>query len=367
MLGDSILAGGSICTLSRLLSLLSLLLLPRYLGTYLAHLLLLSIALAIAVYRYCCYCRLRLPLLSIAIAVTVYGSVLLLLLLPIALAATVYCTCSCCLSLLPSLAIALAVFVAVTIDNALTTANAWPNTACNALGNSLTATHISGIKPTTALGATSHSIHRQPSGTPSTKLAIMHRAIIAKKSRIPSGPPSSSTSTRTSSAARWLDIRWVTASWPRRGHYREGDKGSGIVGHCGLHHFCIRSAIRLYLVESKVMIITIPTGPHERLHLFNNSEIEYQITQMGLRANWKAMGATTFGAQGGDVGEGDSTGRPMSERPGALDWPTLVIEAGYSESLEELRRAARWWFRASDHKVIPTLQLCAADVWETLL
>ncbi|KAK3362856.1 hypothetical protein B0T25DRAFT_20258 [Lasiosphaeria hispida] len=32
-------------------------------------------------------------------------------------------------------------------------------------------------------------------------------------------------------------------------------------------------------------------------------------------------------------------------------WPTLVIEAGDSSSLEELRRGMRWWFSTSNHEV----------------
>jgi hypothetical protein len=40
---------------------------------------------------------------------------------------------------------------------------------------------------------------------------------------------------------------------------------------------------------------------------------------------------------------------PQRESGGA--WPTLVIEAGHSETLGELRNDMRWWFSASDHQV----------------
>ena len=76
--------------------------------------------------------------------------------------------------------------------------------------------------------------------------------------------------------------------------------------------------------------------------------------RMGLRNDWKSTAATTFrphGHPGGDGGEGDSTGGPRSQRSRGEDWPTLVIEAGYSQSLESLRRDMRWWFGASDHQV----------------
>ena len=36
---------------------------------------------------------------------------------------------------------------------------------------------------------------------------------------------------------------------------------------------------------------------------------------------------------------------------GPDDWPTLVVEAGHSESLNRLRDDMRWWFLASNHDV----------------
>ena len=73
---------------------------------------------------------------------------------------------------------------------------------------------------------------------------------------------------------------------------------------------------------------------------------------MGLDDVWYSMGTTTYRTQGHpnrDGGEGDSSGGPI-ERQGPL-WPTLVIEAGYSQTLVGLRRDMRWWFSASNHQV----------------
>ena len=75
---------------------------------------------------------------------------------------------------------------------------------------------------------------------------------------------------------------------------------------------------------------------------------------MGLRSDWKMAGSATFrprGHPGGDGGEGDSSGCPIPQRPRGKDWPTLVIAAGHSQSLEGLRRDMRWWFSASEHQV----------------
>lgn len=75
---------------------------------------------------------------------------------------------------------------------------------------------------------------------------------------------------------------------------------------------------------------------------------------MGLRQSWRLIGSTTFRTQnhpGGHSGEGDSTGGPLPQVRDPTSWPTLVIEAGASESWFELHNDMCWWFVASDHKV----------------
>ena len=39
------------------------------------------------------------------------------------------------------------------------------------------------------------------------------------------------------------------------------------------------------------------------------------------------------------------------ERIGHDDWPTLVVEAGYTQSMESLRKKMAWWFDHSNHQV----------------
>ena len=68
------------------------------------------------------------------------------------------------------------------------------------------------------------------------------------------------------------------------------------------------------------------------------------------------MGAPTRRAQQGhigqySVGEGDSTGGPNPQCWIKGAWPTLVVLAGDSEPLSELRNDMRWWFSASEHQV----------------
>lgn len=76
---------------------------------------------------------------------------------------------------------------------------------------------------------------------------------------------------------------------------------------------------------------------------------------MGLKNSWRSIGSATRSAQQGHSGrsgkEGDSTGGPEPQRAAKDAWPTLVLEAGFSQSLESLRLAMRRWFSLSNHEV----------------
>lgn len=67
------------------------------------------------------------------------------------------------------------------------------------------------------------------------------------------------------------------------------------------------------------------------------------------------MGSGRLSAQQSPSGqrgkEGDSTGGPKPERAPKGAWPTLVIEAGVSETLAELHRDMQRWFSISNHEV----------------
>ncbi|TRX96063.1 hypothetical protein FHL15_003205 [Xylaria flabelliformis] len=112
--------------------------------------------------------------------------------------------------------------------------------------------------------------------------------------------------------------------------------------------------IRRYHADQGLLILTIPTDLHEALHLELWNEYSAKLAQNNQRRDWKAIGSTTFRSRGrhsGDGGEGDSSGGPVSERGPKGSWPTLVIEAGDSESSSALRDDMRWWFSASNHDV----------------
>ncbi|KAL7625805.1 hypothetical protein AAE478_005028 [Parahypoxylon ruwenzoriense] len=108
-----------------------------------------------------------------------------------------------------------------------------------------------------------------------------------------------------------------------------------------------------YYADWKILIVTIPTSIHEHLHLELYDQYMEQLAQRGLRRSWTSIGATALGVgyPGGSEGEADSSGGPNPPRNGPEAWPTLVIEAGYSQSRNLLRAKMRWWFSTSNHDV----------------
>ena len=107
--------------------------------------------------------------------------------------------------------------------------------------------------------------------------------------------------------------------------------------------------------DSQVLFITIPTRVHEGLHLNLYHHFTYQLALNNLDDDWEHFGSTTqrpgrdsSSGCGGEGGEADSSGGPGTRTMG---WGTLVVEAGDSQSLNELRDDMRWWFSASDHAV----------------
>ncbi|KAI2618532.1 hypothetical protein GGR54DRAFT_631107 [Hypoxylon sp. NC1633] len=112
--------------------------------------------------------------------------------------------------------------------------------------------------------------------------------------------------------------------------------------------------LRRYYAITKILIVTIPTTLHEVLHTNIQYSFIAKVVRLNLEGAWEPTGCATFRSEGhpnGDGGEGDSTGCPFPTPPGRKGWPTLVIESGHSESMEQLRNDVKWWFQASDHEV----------------
>jgi hypothetical protein len=99
----------------------------------------------------------------------------------------------------------------------------------------------------------------------------------------------------------------------------------------------------------------MPKAAHEQLYTFLDGRILLSIAQMELDREWARVGSATY-TETDDTGstistaEADAAGRPRKTRK-AGEFPTLVIEARYSQSWHSLRTKAQWWFNASHYGV----------------
>ncbi|EPE10942.1 maltose permease [Ophiostoma piceae UAMH 11346] len=111
-----------------------------------------------------------------------------------------------------------------------------------------------------------------------------------------------------------------------------------------------RKRCLFYLAEHRTIIVTLPTYEHDSLHIFLSSTLDTCVKQMGLE--WFLGTSQTFSpAHLASSGEGDSNGRPIPARLGSSAWPTIVAEAGYTQTVASLRAKMRFWFAASNHDV----------------
>ncbi|RFU26471.1 hypothetical protein B7463_g9873, partial [Scytalidium lignicola] len=114
--------------------------------------------------------------------------------------------------------------------------------------------------------------------------------------------------------------------------------------------------LSFYLANAKVLIITVPRLPHENLHRTLDDKISGKAMMMRLDDELVATGAATFRYKDNTGNllsslEGDSARKPISLRPTEDHYPTLVIEAGFTQSWNSLRIKARAWFASSRHQV----------------
>jgi hypothetical protein len=97
-----------------------------------------------------------------------------------------------------------------------------------------------------------------------------------------------------------------------------------------------------HYVDWNILILKVPTAEHETAHGFFRDRLVVRVAGMGLQREFVPTGATKF-VLGGVSKEGDSSYKPKSIRPRRADFPTIVFESGWSESLTRLRQDARLW------------------------
>ena len=119
--------------------------------------------------------------------------------------------------------------------------------------------------------------------------------------------------------------------------------------------------IRLtYNQQSKHLLVKLmPSVLHELAHRELGREIENALRDMHLpRYALASVGSGRFKSPRGNSKEGDTCYVPEARSPRGghnWPWPSLVLEAGVSESLPQLRADAAWWFSDSDGDVKITI------------
>lgn len=113
----------------------------------------------------------------------------------------------------------------------------------------------------------------------------------------------------------------------------------------------------LFLAKQKTLFVTIPTPVHKSMHSYLGDCLILHIAQMGLFNSWESVSASRFPAKfrssgdGDGSGEADGGGKPWPEQAGENQWPTIVIEAGFTQTLPSLHQKMRFWFSRSSHDV----------------
>jgi hypothetical protein len=116
----------------------------------------------------------------------------------------------------------------------------------------------------------------------------------------------------------------------------------------------IDRGVRLtHYVDWDILILKVPTAKHEAAHRTFSHQLFGEAMLMGLRRELTNLGSTKFKTPRMSK-EGDSAFKPLSIRPHKADWPTIVLESGWSESLTKLRQDAHRWLENSrgDVKIV---------------
>lgn len=103
----------------------------------------------------------------------------------------------------------------------------------------------------------------------------------------------------------------------------------------------------------ELIVKLMPTFQHEAAHCGFSHELTARARLMGLpMGSLFPCGATRYrGRSNSSFKEGDSGHKPRALRPSPSDWPTIVFESGFSESLPRLRVDAAWWLMESGGQV----------------
>lgn len=119
----------------------------------------------------------------------------------------------------------------------------------------------------------------------------------------------------------------------------------------------------LYEPTRELLHVTVPIPPHEMMHTLLYDKVTSLFTSKDSSNEWEGVGSALYSGTAGTravigAGEGSAGGKPFNLRGRINDWPTLMIEVGYSASVCDLRQKMEWWFEASNFDVKVVLLVC---------
>jgi hypothetical protein len=108
-----------------------------------------------------------------------------------------------------------------------------------------------------------------------------------------------------------------------------------------------------HYVDWEILILKVSTSQHEIAHRSFSNMLFAHTMGMGLQWELVSLGATTFTTSRMSK-EGDSAFRPRSIKRRGVNWPTIVLESGWSQSLTKLQQDAHCWLKESggDVKIV---------------
>jgi hypothetical protein len=122
-----------------------------------------------------------------------------------------------------------------------------------------------------------------------------------------------------------------------------------------------------HYVDGNLLIIKVmPSLEHELAHGNLGDRIKNALIRMGIEEDdFGRVGSTRYSVPRSSK-EGDTAYKPIT-RKYKIDWPTIVLESGFSEPLSDLRKDAEWWLRNSggDVKIVILISIEPSD--KTLL
>ncbi|KAJ5544594.1 hypothetical protein N7535_007011 [Penicillium sp. DV-2018c] len=103
--------------------------------------------------------------------------------------------------------------------------------------------------------------------------------------------------------------------------------------------------------RQQAVIRIVPSGAHERITRLFTSQLIEKLLDMGIRPKaYTLNGATRYHGKLCDK-EADGSFTPLRKPSDDNDWPSVVVETGFSESEAQLRTDAHWWFSNSGYQV----------------